>query len=168
MTQPYWLTKAYLYLGVKEISGSKHAQKIITWWQLIRSAFRDDETPWCAAFVGGVLEECGIRSSRSAAARSYNKWGVELEGPAYGCIVTFWRVSPKSASGHVGFVVGRDKQGNLMVLGGNQGDQVSVKAFALSRVLSYRWPQSIALPYSDGLLTLPLIESSGGLSTNEA
>lgn len=168
MTQPFWLQRAMTYIGVAEIAGVKHAAKILSWWQMIRSAFRDDETPWCAAFVGGVLEECGIRSSRSAAARSYTKWGTALTGPAVGAIVTFWRGTPTGGSGHVGFVVGKDQAGNLMVLGGNQGNSVCVKPFAQTRVLAYSWPQSIAKPYDIGFDKLPVVQSDGRLSTNEA
>jgi hypothetical protein len=56
-----------------------------------------------------------------------------------GCIVVFTR----EGGGHVGFVVGQDQQGNLLVLGGNQGDAVNVKAFPLARVSGYRWPSEL-------------------------
>lgn len=168
MQRPHWLNEALAYIGTKEIKGPKHELKIVGWWQKIKSQFRDDETPWCAAFVGGVLEECGIVSSRSAAARSYVKWGKRLPGPAVGAIVSFWRGSPSGWSGHVGFVVGKDQNGNLMVCGGNQGDEVNIKPFDVARVLAYSWPQSIALPYKTGFDTLPVVQSNGRLSSNEA
>ena len=162
-----WLEKAKSYLGLSEVPGKEHNSKIIGWWKAIKSAFRDDETPWCAAFVGGVLEECGIKSSRSAAARSYLNWGFPLGGPAVGAVVVFWRNSPYGSVGHVGFVVGKDKTGNLMVLGGNQGDKVSIASFSPMRVLDFRWPDAKNLPCCSWE-NLPLIESKGKLSTNEA
>lgn len=165
---PVWLRKAETYVGQKEIKGGKHNPKIVEWWSKIRAPFTDDETPWCAAFVGGVLEECGIKSSRSAAARSYTKWGQKLLGPVAGCVVVFWRGSPTGPFGHVGFVVGKDQFGNLMVLGGNQGDCVSIKAFASDRVLSYHWPISHDVPAEIGKPFLPVFASDGKLSTNEA
>ncbi len=168
MAQPYWLVEALTYLGVKEIFGPEHNQIITTMWQKIKSSIRDDETPWCAAFVGAVLEDCRFKSSRSAAARSYAKWGTRLADPAVGAIVTFWRGSPAGWSGHVGFIVGKDQNGNLMVLGGNQGNEVSIKPFALSRVLAYSWPESIVIPYDRGIDKLPIVLSNGRLSTNEA
>src|SRR5689334_8732913 len=119
MTDPAWIAKALCYVGVREIPGPRHNPTIVSWWSRIGAFFRDDETPWCAAFVGGVLEEVGITSSRSAAARSYLQWGVKLPAPAMGAIVVFWRGSANGWSGHVGFVVGKDQHGNLMVLGGN-------------------------------------------------
>lgn len=160
-----WLDTAYKYLGTKEIKGAKHNPIILKWWAAIRAPFVDDEQPWCAAFVGGVLEECGIRSSRSASARSYLKWGRKMDIPARGCIVVFWRGSPQSWNGHVGFLVGIDRNGNYMVLGGNQGDTVTVASFARTRVLGFRWPEGVA---DASVFKLPLIHSDGTVSTNEA
>jgi len=163
-----WVDVAKQYIGLSEIKGSKHNPRILKWWASIRAAFTDDETPWCAAFVGGVLEECGIKSSRSASARSYRDWGRTLVSPAYGCVVVFWRGSPSGWSGHVGFVVGKDSVGNLMVLGGNQGDKVSIAAFPMERVLAYRWPDKEFAPTVRGIDNLPLLASNGRISTNEA
>ncbi len=166
--RPSWLNAAFKYLGLWEWKGSDHNPKILEWWSKIRAPFTDDETPWCAAYVGGILEECGIKSSRSAAARSYTKWGFELSGPAVGAVVVFWRGKPSGWSGHVGFVVGKDQAGNLMVLGGNQGNQVTVRPFDVSRVLSYHWPDGQVHPERIGFHNLPVVKSDGKLSTNEA
>lgn len=163
-----WLETAKKYLGTREIKGSKHNPIILRWWAAIRAPFTDDEHPWCAAFVGGVLEESGIKSSRSAAARSYLKWGRSISKPIPGCIVVFWRGSPDGWSGHVGFVVGRDQSGNLMVLGGNQADEVNIRPFPLSRVLAYRWPSEAVLTGAMTLAALPVIKSDGQLSQSEA
>lgn len=152
-----WLDKAKTYLGLSEVPGKKHNSKILEWWQAIHAIFTDDETPWCAAFVGGVLEECGIKSSRSAAARSYLDWGNKIAGPAVGCVVVFWRKFLGSGSGHVGFVVGKDAFGNLLVLGGNQGDKVSILPFNPKRVLDYRWPNGQPLPMC-GYNSLPVLD----------
>lgn len=163
---PHWLTRARAYVGLAEVPGKKHNATILKWWKAIKAAIVDDETAWCAAFVGGVLEEAGIKSSRSASARSYLTHGSKIEKPAVGCIVVFWRGSKEGWSGHVGFVVGRDQNGNLMVLGGNQGDKVSIKPFGKDRILGYRWPTGLApLDYR---YNLPLYTSDGKLSTNEA
>lgn len=165
MSEPRWLTRASAYIGTREIPGKAHNPKILTWWERIKAPFRDDETAWCAAFVGGVLEEEGIRSSRSAAARSYLKWGVRLKAPAVGAVVVFWRGSPTGWSGHVGFVVGKDTSGNVMVVGGNQGNSVNTKPFSTSRVLGFFWPAGQPSPDS---YVLPVISSDGRVSTNES
>ena len=170
LDEPKWLQVARSYMGLREYKGNRHNPKILEWWIKIRMPFTDDETPWCAGFVGGVLEECGIRSTRSAGARSYlwQHWGMQLKGPCVGAVVVFWRGSRTGTKGHVGFVVGRDQHGNLMVIGGNQGDAVTIKPFSTDRVLSYHWPAN-DIPYSGGgFESLPQVNSDGTLSTNEA
>lgn len=159
---PAWLAEARRHIGTREIKGMKHEPKILTWWRAIRrGGIKDDETPWCAAFAGGCLEAVGIVSSRFESARSYLGWGVALPAPAVGCIVVFTR----DGGGHVGFVEGVDLRGNLMVLGGNQGDEVNVRAFPLTRVSGYRWPAGVPLPG----VSKPLPVIAGGIvSTREA
>lgn len=140
---PAWLVEAGKHIGTREIKGASHASKIIAWWKAIRrGGIKDDETPWCAAFVGAQLESVGITSSRFESARSYLNWGVRLDAPALGCIVVLGR----EGGGHVGFCVGQDGAENLLLLGGNQGDAVSIAAFARSRVLGFRWPAGIPEP----------------------
>lgn len=145
MSEPRWLIRARSYIGTKEIPGRENNPTILKWWKEIRSQFLDDETPWCAAFVGGVLEESGIKSTRSGMARSYENWGVPLKYPATGAVVTFSR----KGGGHVGFVVGYNAD-TVSVLGGNQRDSVNVSRFAKNaaglKVTSYRWPSGEPLP----------------------
>lgn len=165
MADPSWLCEARRYIGQREIAGTKNNPLILRWWGLIRAPFTNDETPWCAGFTGGCLEAVGIRSSRSAAARSYLNWGQKLAGAAVGAVVVFRR---GPVNGHVGFVVGRDTRGNLMVLGGNQGDRVSTAPFDVSRVLGYRWPLGVPPPAHVGMNTLPTLHSSLPPSKDEA
>lgn len=155
-----WIEMAKNHIGVAEVKGATHNPVIVQFWKDIRrGGIRDDDTPWCAAFVGAMLERCGIQSSRFESAKSYLSWGEQLDRPVYGCVVVFSR----DGGGHVGFVVGKDKAGNLLVLGGNQGDAVNVKAFPLSRVTGYRWPQGESLPVGD----LP-VGDSVAMSRSEA
>jgi uncharacterized protein (TIGR02594 family) len=166
LPEPFWMKIARTYLGVREITGPKHEPLILKWWTNIKAPFRDDETPWCGAYVGGVLYEADLPIvSGGASARSWLKLKTELDRPAVGCVVIFWRGSKNGYSGHVGFVVGQDKFGNLMVLGGNQGNVISIKPFDKARVLGYRWPSR----YPDvSRFTLPVLDSDGRVSTNEA
>jgi uncharacterized protein (TIGR02594 family) len=156
-----WLIEARKYIGQREIKGTQNNPLILKWWTAIRAPFTDDETPWCAGFVGGMLEAVGIKSTRAASARSYCNWGLPLDAPELGCVVVFER---GPGHGHVGFVVGRDMPGNLMVLGGNQGDAVNVSAFSPSRVIAYRWPAAVPLI----IAPLPRYADGGALSRNEA
>lgn len=160
MTKPAWLQEAEKHIGLTEIPGSRHHPEILQMWKDIkRGGIKDDETPWCAAFVGASLERAGVRSTRFESAKSYLGWGVKLDKPAVGCVVVFTR----TGGGHVGFVVGKDARGRLLVLGGNQSNQVNVSAFTLDRVSGYRWPSGVQAPAGD----LPVL-ADAKLSTSEA
>lgn len=165
--EPSWLVNARQYIGVHETAGPQTnptIAKFLTEAHIV--GIHDDETPWCATFVSACLEEFQIRSTRSAWARSYEKWGQRMAGPSVGAIVVFER---GPSSGHVGFVAGRDNAGHLMVLGGNQGDMVKLSPFNLGRVLGYRWPDEFELPDDIGFDHLPILDSSGeAVSSNEA
>lgn len=137
---PSWLTVARTYIGLEEIVGSKHNDEILEFWKLCHLPFKDDETPWCAGFVGGVLEKCGIISTRSGMARSYLKWGVKIENPVVGCVVVFWRGHINSPHGHVAFCGAPPTDTVIPALGGNQGNKVCIKPYPRSRVLGFRMP----------------------------
>lgn len=161
--EPVWLRRARQEIGVSEIAGKQHSKRVLSYWELSKLYFTDDETPWCAGFVGAMLEDCGIKSTRSGMARSYENWGQPCKAVP-GAIVTFWRGSKSSGSGHVGFVTGRDQNGNIMVLGGNQSDAVNIKPFSTDRVVGYRWPAG----FDPSGAPLKIIASDGVVSTNEA
>ena len=178
MNELNWIKIARNYVGVKEIKGAKHNPIVIELWraafeataQPVPAVFKNDETAWCGGFVGGVLAKAGLGRHIPKSfpmARSWLTAGSKLNNPAYGCVVVFWRGSRTGSSGHVGFVVGRDKRGNLMVLGGNQGDAINIKPFSTARVLGYRWCGTQALPATHRF-ALPVLKSDGRVSVNEA
>ncbi len=141
-----WFAHAVNQLGVSEYAGDEHNPTILGWFEKIASPwFVTDETPWCAAFVGAMLEDAGIDSTKSARARSYENWGDEC-GELPGSIAVLSRGNnPKQ--GHVGFVVAVDEaDGMICLLGGNQGDAVSMDWFPLRRVVTCRWPTGCARP----------------------
>lgn len=68
-------------------------------------------------------------------------------------------------------VVGKDQHGNIMGLGGNQSDAVNIEPFAVSRLnQGFWWPNSVAAPAANqiGISRLPIVQSNGKVSTNEA
>lgn len=157
-----WVTEAKKHIGLKEEPGAGNNPTIISWWKDIkRGGIKQDSVPWCAAFVGSCLERVGIESTRFESAKSYLAWGQPLPEAVYGCIVVFYR---DGGGGHVGFPVGIDAQGRLMVIGGNQADAVSIAPFDIDRVAGYRWPSGI--PITGG--PLPLIASNEKSSVNES
>jgi len=158
-----WMTEANRWLGLREIAGKQHHPQILSWWEKTKLPYRDDETPWCAAYVGGCLEECGIQSTRSAAARSYEKYGDAITTPTYGAITVFWRGSKTGWQGHVAFLVGVTRTGDLLCLGGNQSDAVTVAKFDRARLLGFRFPKGdfVRRP-------APVLAGPSSYSTNEA
>jgi len=160
-----WIVTGFDWFGEREIRGSRDNPVIVAMWKLGKAGdFNDDETPWCAAYVSAALEEAGIRSARTGWARSYLSWGQKLNGPCLGAIVVFSR-GPKY--GHVGFVLGKNKKGHLLVLGGNQGNTVSIRPFERSRILGYRWPHNVDVPFDLGWGNLPTFDITGSVSSNE-
>ena len=151
---PKWLQLAYKEIGVKETPGSQNSKTVVAYFNDAQHPeVKADEVPWCAAFVGAMLKRAGIRSSESLMARSYEKWGQPLNKPILGCIGVKKRPGP-GWSGHVGFVVGLTKT-TVILLGGNQGDKVSIASFPRSQFTGFRWPANIPVPKD-----LPALPSS--------
>lgn len=98
-------------------------------------------TAWCAGYMNSVLEASGVHGTGSLAAKSFLKYGTPTDKPTKGDIVILNRGNDPSL-GHVGFYNGTDQNGNVLILGGNQGNSVSVKAFSPSQVAGYRIPPS--------------------------
>jgi uncharacterized protein (TIGR02594 family) len=139
VASPSWLEIAKKEMGQKEISGSKDNPKIIEYHSMTSLKASDDETPWCSSFVNWVMYKAGYNGTANAMARSWLRWGQSLSRPRLGCIVVFWRGSPTSSSGHVGFWLG-ENSGKVRVLGGNQSNMVCESTYSLDQVLGYRWP----------------------------
>lgn len=141
-----WVKEARRWIGQREIKGAKHNPNILAWLKRMggfngehKAWWADDENAWCGLFVGyclGVSERFVIPAWYRAKAWGEHPAMTKLDKPAYGCLAVFNR----TGGGHVGFVVGQDGAGNILVLGGNQGDAVNIRSFPKTRVSSYVWP----------------------------
>lgn len=130
MKTAYELAKAEI--GVKEIVGDKDNPVVIGYFRdSFNPQIKDDETAWCAAFVGAMLERSGVASTRVLTARSYLNWGVpvSLADAEKGDIVVFSRGN-SSWQGHVGFL-DRKSDTHIWLLGGNQQNAVNVTKYAI-------------------------------------
>jgi uncharacterized protein (TIGR02594 family) len=138
-TTAAWLDEAWRHLGLAETPGSQSAPRILALYRDAGHAgVKSDAIAWCAAFVGACLARAGVKPSGSLLARSYLDYGTTLEEPRPGAIAIFSR-GTTAWQGHVGFVIGAVDD-DVIVLGGNQGDAVSVAAYPKSRLLALRWP----------------------------
>lgn len=172
-TLPDTLIEAYKHLGIKEIKGKNHNQEILKWYKELKmSGIKDDETSWCGTFCAKVAKDAGRKYPKDfMGARNWLKVGTKLNKPALGAIVVFWRGSKNSWSGHVGIIAGKDKNGNLAVLGGNQSDMVKISPYTTDRVLGYIWLHKTdgtgTIPFEDRY-KLPIVSTDGKYQTNEA
>jgi uncharacterized protein (TIGR02594 family) len=162
MIKPAWIVHAEAHIGLKEVPGKGNNPTIVKWLIKMKAWWRDDLTPWCGTFVDNCIRESGLPVAKAGyRAKAWLDWGMPLKAPVYGCVVIFDR----AGGGHVGFVVGRDFNGFLMVLGGNQSDAVNIAPFKMERVAGYRWPRGVSM---GNIHVLPTIASNGKVSTNEA
>ena len=135
-----WHVALRSQLGVHEVRGSGHHPVILemikttSWWSWGRRA---DEVPWCSAALCWAFERAEIPHTRSMAARSWLKWGYPLSEPRLGCVVV---LSRGAKGGHGGLFEGYARGTDHELLGGNQGDEVSIAGYPERRVLGYRWP----------------------------
>lgn len=150
MSTPIWLEHARKDAGLREIRGGE-SPRIIAMHDHCSLHAKEDEIAWCSAAVCCWLEEVGIPSIKSAAAKSWLSWGVALETPREGCVCVIHQktagrdAATGSTSGyHVGLWLGQD-QDRVYLWGGNQSDTVKKSGFGLGsyEVCGYRWPEGI-------------------------
>ena len=142
---PAWYVVANAELGTREIPGSEHNPRVVEYHATTGLSADDDETPWCSSFVNWCIEQAGLKGTDSARARSWMDWGRAIDAPVPGCVVVLWRGSPDTRKGHVAFYVGpggsqTPSDHTIRLLGGNQGNSVSIRAYPKNRVLGYRMP----------------------------
>jgi uncharacterized protein (TIGR02594 family) len=105
---------------------------------------------WCAAFVNWDLGQVhmsgsGNKENGPGKALSFLTYGDELKEPAYGSIGV---IDHGGGKGHVTIIVGQNAFGDLIGLGGNQGDHVSYSVFPRSAFKSFRYPHGMKPNYN--------------------
>lgn len=160
---PRHLLKAVELFGTTEVVGPKHNPVIMEWARETGlKQYTNDEIPWCGLYMAVVMK----RANRDVVkdplwARNWAKFGVEAKVPMLADVLVFSR----ETGGHVGLYVGEDKT-SYHVLGGNQGNAVSIVRIAKNRLIASRRP-----PYQSQPLNVRKIklDSTGTIvSTNEA
>lgn len=151
MARPYVLMTpaaiAKRFVGTEEVAGSVHNPQILAMLKLVDQSVSSDETPWCSAFVNYVAWLLGCERSNSLSARSWLNVGkpVDPSEAMMGFHVVVLKrgtgdqpgPSVLNAPGHVGFFYGFDRD-SVLVLGGNQGNKVTLSTFPRSRILGIR------------------------------
>ncbi len=129
-------TLAQRFVGIKEVPGAASNPQVLAMLRLDGSWPQGDDVPWCSAFVNYIAWLLRLPRSKNLAARSWLNVGTPTNildaVPGFDVVVL-----SRGAGGHVGFFAGRDGQ-FVQMLGGNQGDAVSVEPFPTSRILGVR------------------------------
>lgn len=170
ISRPLWLEAGLKLIGTKEGPGGRDNQVLIDWAKEeggdIAQSYDHDEIPWCALFANHILTHVGLKGTETLWALDFaGKWpSVQLDGPAVGAFAPMLR----NGGGHIVCIVGKDQHGNVMGLGGNQSDQVSIAPFPPSRLnKGFWWPEGQPLPVT-GMAALPVVQSDGRVSSKES
>ncbi|KQM65777.1 hypothetical protein ASE75_05975 [Sphingomonas sp. Leaf17] len=164
---PAWLLAARAKLGTREAAGAANSPTIMGWAKALGTKalgmmYNADSVPWCGVFVAACLREAGLSTAPIAVrAKAWATWGSNIAAArlAPGAVLVFER----DGGGHVAFYVGEDAT-HYHVLGGNQGDRVSVMRLAKGRCIARRWPTGVAVIGRQVMLAA----SGAPASTNEA
>jgi uncharacterized protein (TIGR02594 family) len=144
-----WMEYAFQELDTREVAGRRDNPRIQEYLATVNLGRAHDETPWCSAFANWCMRQAQIQGTGRANARSWLTWGeanVCLATPCFGAVTILWRGQPRGWQGHVAFFVG-PWQGRISLLGGNQGNSVSIREYDPDRLLGYRWPASFPMPH---------------------
>lgn len=129
---------ALRYLGVAEVAGPKSNPIIAEMFKTAPSWLDQDDsmTAWCGIFRGylGLWSGTGVPKEHYRA-RNWLQWGQEvaIKDAKRGDTVVISR-----EGGHHVAIFDRAEGGRVYLLGGNQGNRVSIAAFAPSVVLGVR------------------------------
>jgi uncharacterized protein (TIGR02594 family) len=127
--------------GVHETVGNVDTPRILWYHGFTALKAAHDEISWCSAFMCAAHEVCDIPSTKNAAARSWLTWGKDVsKEPQVGDVVILWRDRPDGWKGHVAFLAAPYKSGDelIVLLGGNQGNQVKLSRFPSNQILGFR------------------------------
>jgi len=158
---PKMLIEALRLYGTTEKAGPDNNPEILAWAKECGiSGYTADSIPWCGLFISICAKRAGKPLALSPLwARSWGMWGQSPLNPGLGDVLVFSR----DGGGHVGLYVGEDKT-HFHVLGGNQGDAVSIKRIAKNRLITARRMYNTT-PKNVRVVRL---SDSGEVSTSEA
>lgn len=143
---------AMRFVGVREVAGSASNPQVLAMLKLSGSGDfdawpEDDAVPWCSAFVNYIAWLARYPRSKSLRARSWLRVGVPIElgeaEPGFDVVILKRGRGEQpgpdviKAPGHVGFFAGIDGP-NVLVLGGNQSNAVTVAPYPRGSLLGVR------------------------------
>jgi len=164
---PRTISEGLALIGTAEVVGRGSNRTIIGWRDELNQAgvridgFSDDDIPWCGLFAAVVAHRAGKAVVAAPLwARNWVNFGAAGHTAALGDVLVFVR----NGGGHVGFYVAEDASA-YHVLGGNQGNRVSITRIAKDRCIAARRPVYTQPPASVKAFR---VANGGALSRNEA
>ena len=164
---PRTIVEGLKLLGTAEIIGKGSNRTILSWRDELNQSgvaitgYSDDDIPWCGLFAAIVAHRAGKAVIDAPLwARNWAKFGFGGYQAALGDVLVFVR----NGGGHVGFYIAEDADA-YHVLGGNQGNRVSITRVAKDRCIATRRPDYSVKPAS---VKPYLVKAGGALSRNEA
>lgn len=161
---PRIVLEALKVLGTAEKQGPGSNPAILKWARAtnLDRFYTDDSIPWCGLAAAYIAMQAGFDPPLNPLwARNWLNFGTPQKTAMLGDVLVFVR----GKSGHVGLYVGEDADA-FHVLGGNQGDRVSIKRIAKNRLLGIRrCPWRINQPANVRVVKLA---AGGNLSMDEA
>lgn len=171
---PPWFEHAKKDYKLAEIKGGKHNPRIIEMHAYTKLGATDDETPWCSSAMNAWLIESGFAAEKSAAAISWEKYGVAVKQNSLltGDIIVFKRGTGWQR--HVALYAGQRRRYNgkdqVLVLGGNQKNAVNYQFYDVDKITAIRRPKGYSPPMGIAATNVkPLAKSktlaAAGIST---
>lgn len=138
---------AQRFIGTKETPGVASTPIVLAMLKLDSSWVAGDDVAWCSAFCNFVAWLLRLPRSKSLSARSWLQVGQAIAladaQPGFDVVILKRGLGAQpgpeviQAPGHVGWFAGREGD-DVLILGGNQSDAVTVARFTSSRILGIR------------------------------
>lgn len=142
---PRMVVEAVKLYGIIEVPGPADNPIILEWARetgLDKKGYNDDEIPWCGLFMAVVAQRAGKSlPPEPLRALSWAGFGLPSPEPSLGDVLVFKRRNQEGAviGGHVALYVSEDSD-YFYMLGGNQGDAVSISRKLKSALHACRRP----------------------------
>lgn len=133
-------------IGVREADGAADNPLVQQYHAATRGGPAPDSVPWCSSFQNWCFKQCGIVGTQTKRARDWiekvppgfvaHYTHGTLTGVQFGDLVVLRRGTDPT-QGHVTQFLGFAAHKGFHGLGGNQGNEVNVERYLISRVLGY-------------------------------
>lgn len=138
---PPWMAEMHHRMGLHEV---RDKSKLIEFLKIGKFLGDPSRLPWC----GDMVESCIAKvlpaeplPANPFFAQNWKSFGNNLSSPLVGSIgVIRWTAT----SGHVGFVAGTEGT-NVVLLGGNQSNAITLASFPREKFIAFRWPRTFDL-----------------------